>query len=599
MRGNQNLAEVTLGDITRGFTRYRPFIMTVLAVVLIGVLLPGAERHEATVSRAVDSGAPGLTGTEQLDAVPTGASVADSSTTVARSGARRVAVSPEDARARGLKIDFGPACDLARGRIGVPSIYAPPCVPVFTGDNGGRTYNGVTKDTITLVVYLVKFNPAVQAIAAAGGVEDDDETMKETFSAFADYFNSHFELYGRKVKVEFFKATAEEHDTTAAKSDAIAVAGMKPLASVPTGTTSAVYGEELAARGIMCIDCTILHTQEYYAKHAPYLWDTRSLNLTQEYLLAAEYIGKRLAKRPARWAGEADFQHEQRSFGLIDVYTDQQHLESMQPAVDAFNRELAKYGSKLDVHQSIAYDVSKQQEEARTIIARLKDARVTTVVTTGNPVPMVFLTQEATRQLYFPEWLPIEPLMGKNLVGRVYDPNQWAHAFGPTCNGVALVKAQQEADRVYQWHSGRPPPSKSALYPSYYMMEQLFFTGLHMAGPRLTPQTFRDGLFSYPATGGGPTTPLLGWGRTAWAHDDVSACDDMSEFWWDPSAQGDDEAGHPGRGMYRFVDGGRRFKPGQWPAGEPRVFDPAGSAAIYDEPPPQDKPPAYEHKHYK
>ena len=35
----------------------------------------------------------------------------------------------------------------------MPSVYAPPCVPVFEGDNGGATSPGVTADSITIVVY--------------------------------------------------------------------------------------------------------------------------------------------------------------------------------------------------------------------------------------------------------------------------------------------------------------------------------------------------------------------------------------------------------------------------------------------------------------
>jgi hypothetical protein len=504
-------------------------------------------------------------------------------------------VTPALAKARGLKIDFGPNCDLSRGRINVPSIYAPPCVPIFSGDNGGRTSMGVTKDTVTVVVYLPKYNPAAQAIVTAGGVDDDDSTKREQFSGFADYFNAHFETYGRKVRLQFVKATGETTDVTAAKADAIAVTDLKPFASIAAGTVPAAYGEELAARGVICVDCTVLRPEEYFGRHSPYLWDTRGLNLTQQYLLAAEYIGKRLAGRNARWAGQAELQRSTRKLGLIDMYTDQEHIEVMRPAVDAFDRALKTYGTGLGLYQSISLDVSKEQEQARTIIARLKEAGITTVVATGNPVPMVFLTQEATRQLYFPEWLPIEPLMGLNLPGRAYDPAQWAHAFGPTCNGVALPKDEQEADRVYRWHNGNRVPG--SLGRIFYLMEQLLFTGIHLAGPKLTPHALRDALFTYPPSGGGPTTPLLAWGRGAlWPHEDLSACDDMAEFWWDASAEGEDEAGHPGRGMYRYVDNGRRYRVARWPGGEPRLFDPAGTVARYEKTPPEDAPPGYEHR---
>jgi len=44
----------------------------------------------------------------------------------------------------------GEACE--EGVRQIPdTVYAPPCLPVFTGDNGGATSRGVTEDTIKLV----------------------------------------------------------------------------------------------------------------------------------------------------------------------------------------------------------------------------------------------------------------------------------------------------------------------------------------------------------------------------------------------------------------------------------------------------------------
>jgi hypothetical protein len=34
--------------------------------------------------------------------------------------------------------------------------------------------------------------------------------------------------------------------------------------------------------------------------------------------------------------------------------------------------------------------------------------------------------------------------------------------------------------------------------------------------------------------------------------------------------------------MYRMVDGGRRYLPGQWPTTPIKLFDPAGTVTTYD-----------------
>ena len=53
-----------------------------------------------------------------------------------------------------------------------------------------------------------------------------------------------------------------------------------------------------------------------------------------------------------------------------------------------------------------------------------------------------------------------------------------------------------------------------------------------------------------------------------------SAWDDMSDKWWDPSANGWDEAGlTPAGGYYRQIDSGKRYGVGSWPASEPASCD--------------------------
>src|SRR5437868_4277715 len=55
---------------------------------------------------------------------------------------------------RDSKIDWGPNCDARTGKVAIPSIYAPPCVQPFHGDNGGATAPGVTRDSITIAIYV-------------------------------------------------------------------------------------------------------------------------------------------------------------------------------------------------------------------------------------------------------------------------------------------------------------------------------------------------------------------------------------------------------------------------------------------------------------
>ena len=78
-------------------------------------------------------------------------------------------------------------------------------------------------------------------------------------------------------------------------------------------------------------------------------------------------------------------------------------------------------------------DINRAAEQTRVTVAGLINAKVTTVVCMCDAIAPVFLTNGMTQNSYFPEHL----LSGANLIdydvlGRLYDPAQWAHAFGPS-----------------------------------------------------------------------------------------------------------------------------------------------------------------------
>jgi hypothetical protein len=353
--------------------------------------------------------------------------------------------------------------------------------------------------------------------------------------------------------------------------------------------------DELSARGIIAITGATQPTK-FYLDHAPYAWGVQ-MNEDQAFVQVAEYIGKRLSGRKARWAGTAVMQQQRRLFGL--VYTDNEQQTS-KSAVDTFARELAKYGASLVDRVQISPETTEAQEQARPIIQRFKERGITSVVYNGGPLVPIFLTQEATRQQYFPEWV----LMGGNLVdttffGRTYDQTQWSHAFGISQLWVRPPKQRTEPWYQHEWQHCRTPTAV-AEYEIIYQPQLIFYTGVHLAGPVLTPQTFRDGLFKFPPPPVGVSSIHRSFGRHGiWGFDDYGAFDDTTEVWWDSDEIGQDEIEKTGRGMYRYVSGGKRYLPGSWPRSDPRAFDVAGTVTKLDDLPAQDRFPRYEDKHCK
>jgi hypothetical protein len=347
------------------------------------------------------------------------------------------------------------------------------------------------------------------------------------------------------------------------------------------------YRDELVARGVLCLCDPI--SPEHAAESDPLLWGTP---VRQLMLMWAEYLGKKVVGGKAEHAGDASFTLEERKLGLVHIDSDDGVI---QQEIDYFESQLAKYGGRLTSRVAYVSDIDSAQEQARTIIGKLKNDGVTSVLFYGDPLTPIFLTKEATNQSYFPEWI----IGGDNLVdttffGRTYDQVQWEHAFGHSELWARAPQGVDEVHHLYEWHWGESPPAQ-ATYEIIYQNVFVFLTAVHLSGPDFNPSAFRDSLFSFPVSGGGPTTPQRSWGNHGffpWV--DYGRIDDSTEVWWDPNAVGENEIGQNGRGMWQYVDGGRRYTPGTWPASPTRAFDPEGAIGKYDALPPEDQYPNYD-----
>ncbi|MBK5222193.1 MAG: hypothetical protein JJE52_04820 [Acidimicrobiia bacterium] len=353
-----------------------------------------------------------------------------------------------------------PDCDPDTGRIMVPSVYAPDCVPLWPdgADNGGATHRGVTADEIVVAVY-----------------EEED-------------------------------ATGAGNDEVAARADAIRIAeeiGAFAVIGDPGGTNA--FADEMAARGVICF-CTDNQPQDQYDEWAPYVW-SGTMASTQGYEIIAQYLDERLGDRPAEFAGDPELATRERSFGLIWYET----------ADGAYKQGTDHFLSKVDeLDIDLATNISyifgtgaTLEEDAVVIIGRLKEAGVTSVVFGGDPYMPIYLTQQATAQDYYPEWVMTGfSFLDFPAFARQYDPVQWENAFGLSLllPPVDPDITQREGNLV-SWHLGE----------------------------ELTPETFRDGLFSFEPVSGFQTQFAVSYGEGLWPWPDYQAADDVTEIWWDPT----------------------------------------------------------------
>jgi hypothetical protein len=605
--------EYTFGDVRQAFVRYRPFIAVVACIALLMVVLPG-RAGPGTASQATAAGTPyaqtgaggdtevvagdGTTAVTTADGVevpaPGGAPLpsggASTGGGAASSGGAGRAVSTGAGSEQGM-VDN---CDPATGRIKVPTRHAPICVPKFSGDNGGSTYRGVTKDTIKVVFFRVQEDAATGAVLTAAGAADSPEQEEAQVQDWVTYYESHYQMYGRKVEMVVIDGSGPSTDAAAGRADAIKVADELGAFAV-IGAPNNTFVDEVVARGVMCM-CTVSQPIEAYLRWAPYVWTTL-LASTQGYIHRAEYIGKRLGGgQKAQWAGDVLFQQQERKFGIIYYDTDD---KSYRAGIEFFVKELKdKYGvTPAVVAEYHGYpETARSQEEARPLVQKLVQAGITSVICVCDPFGPIFFTSEATRQAYQPEWIITgSALTDTSFFARLYDPLQWQHAFGISYLVARLPEELSESYRLHTWQHGREP-SAPAGYGIIQGGIDLLYMGLHLAGPDLNPESFRAGMFAAPPSGEGSLTSVqqsFGPAGEIWPWDDYVSFDDVTEIWWDTQASGEDELGNQGNGLYRYVDMGKRYLPGQHPASPPKAFDPANTVTIYEEVPEPDRWPDY------
>ncbi|MGH9211073.1 MAG: hypothetical protein ACRD2C_10365 [Acidimicrobiales bacterium] len=506
-------------------------------------------------------------------------------------------MTPQKAELEGDEdVDFGPNCDPETGRIRIPTVYAPPCVVPFEGDNGGATSTGVTADEILIIQYDTDpaLDPLTAAQIAATGADVNPETALETVEGYLDVYNEVFETYGRTVVVEPFIGSGASDDTDAARADAVEIADMGAFAVIGgPGRAGPAFATALAEREVMCLGtCGLATPESLIQANQPYQFPTAPTP-NQSAQLAAELIGNLAGPGPAELAGDEAMQSEDRVYGLLHFDNPDGDYEEV---TSTFVDSLADNGVEIATSLPFELDLPRLQENARSMIARLEEDGVTTVIFTGDPLTPAALTAEATAQDYFPEWILAQSVLADTaLFGRSFDQQQWVNGFG-----ISLPPARGEEEtgdqfRIYEWANGTPPPNNT-----YNILEpnlRQVFTGIHLAGENLTPETYREGLFRYPPSGGGPTAVQTSRGsHDVWPELDLGGVDDAAIIWWDPEAEGVDETGQDGVGLYRFANGGERYTIGNFPTSieEAGLFDVGSSATIYDELPPEDEAPDYE-----
>lgn len=451
------------------------------------------------------------------------------------------------------------------------SAYAAECLPRFTGDNGGPTYRGVTDTTIKFVVRRLPGDTAIGPISSASGFgtpEDWDEARK----ALVPYFNGTFELYGRKVIIEYFDGKGNVFDEINEKGKQAACEDAKEIATSrnafgvltwgPAGT-SGPFSECAAKEGLFVPYGAQWYPESSYRDWHPYVWGQLAAADDMGHD-AAEYIGKRLANRKARWAGDEEspgqgFRNRKRSFGMFV------------PAAPSYrtlgdiivNDGVRKWNYTITSRFDYESDPASMGRAVNDAIAQFKNAGVTSIILASEFAAMKLLTRRAAAQDYFPEWVLVG--MGwTDMESSARECDQRAvdgHLFGMSqFGGPKMYDPKGEVFRT--WRTVAPGRTAPDFMPFMYFHLVDIFNKLQLAGPNLTPQNIAAGIRGYT---GGSKHGAMGHWSYAKRHVAIS---DAREIFWDGGATGFDGKA----GAYVETYRGRRFDRGEWTRESPPIY---------------------------
>ena len=488
-----------------------------------GLQQPGTAPNGVPLPGSSATGAPGTTRTGSGGTAPGGG------VTIGPGGTVR---GPDPALAA------GDTSHCVGGRQFSPDLeyFAPPCVPgipgsAYPGDNGGATWQGVTKDTIEVVNYVPDYGAEVNTILKAQGLYYSAPQAKVFNAAFERFINTHYQLYGRKVHIDTFQGTCQ---TVPPNLQCLIpemqtmVARYHPYAVVFQTTLCSACYAELARLKVVSTGGAGF-SDAFHNANAPYSYDVAMSSTRVELAFADWWCSQMTSQggsgRTAIFAGaqnkQQDFRQKPRVLGILST-NDPDNKDTVK---NVFYPALKRGCGEVVTHEYFyAQDINRaaQQSQAGSAALDTPTNPATSVLCLCDPVAPQFASNAGATQNYWPESLiASDQSMDVDATAQTYmDSNGNASLACPSpsrgCNYDNIVglgqadaevpEAQQSAVKVFR--SSAPgasqpvkTPSLQIFWDNYNLLASLF----QNTGPILTPTRMQQLAPSMGSRGGGAT----------------------------------------------------------------------------------------------
>lgn len=468
---------------------------------------------------------------------------------------------------------------------------SPPCVASFTGDNGGATYHGVTRDEITVLIYVTGTGcgspPGYRQPAAAAGssrdernpcgeyndldeVPGDEEYVKSRMMRlYARYFNERYQTYGRHIRfiVYYSKGSTDEVQRAEAAEH---VQKIKPFAVINFAGGRAAYLDTITKKGVMHFlgsgDSVLGGVHErFFEKYRGLVWGFEPTLQTRARAMV-DWVCKQVVPFPVSFSGNAEKNGRPRKLGLIHL--DGPFSQRVFPEMITYARLVKKgiedCGGTFIAHRThdgncgfggLCHPADTHEVEN---IAEFREKGVTTIIWAGGQENGH--GRQASKFNYFPEIVVGgDGYNDLTLESQAQDPAFWRQAVAITAyrlnnpfTNTPCYQAAKEADPV------APTIDIKNYGCRFYDGVRQLVTGIQVAGPRLTPQSMEKGFRAIPEIRSpDPRVPACFYPAGGY-----SCVQDFATWWYDPTG---DDPESTNTGCNRALQGGLRRLPGEFP----------------------------------
>ncbi|MCW2545301.1 MAG: hypothetical protein JWM40_2853 [Frankiales bacterium] len=445
---------------------------------------------------------------------------------------------------------------------------SPPCIAYWKGENGGATSRGVTANQITVVV-------------TGNFGSQDDPAAKRIVADLQNFYNRNFMFYGRQVKFTYLNGNAIASNTSNGPHCQFEYSAARDISqryrpfaiTDPNANAPGCFLIGSARQGVIATSEYAWLTEKEMRQYAPYLWQY-PMGIDQELTATGQYVCTQLAGGTADHANDPLLHGKKRKYGVMFHYGFSVSDMDLSP----LRQEMAKCGTTIDVVSKTGFRggegndkaVPRIEQETQSGILAMRQAGVTDVICLCNIILSALVSSAADTQSYHPEWV-LSSVGGQDFnfyESKFWAPDQRGSMMGLTFYPdqvpyptMTLNQALASVDPGFQVDG---PWTLMLPAQALYWQTLMIASGIQMAGPHLTPQSFSTAL--QKTTFPNPTFPQQE-GRVGFENNTHGFTKDTALFWWSEAAAGPHSDTPNGAWCYTGL--GRRYDPFRLPKGQP------------------------------